>query len=588
MAVPIAMLARAAATGAGGSFPLDDAWIHLTYARTLAAGGGFRYFPGDLTTTGSTAPLFTLLEAIGFLVTHNEIVIGVTLGLAAHLVFLLALARWAGRRLGHAGWAAFVVALVAADGRFGILAASGMETSLFLAGVAVAFAAWTADDALVACIALGDAIWVRPEALVLAGVFAIDAALARRMPRRLPGGLAALAGLIATYLAFNRLTGSGWLPGTLAAKAAYYGDRTVQRFLVDDVAATFGGGWMLLIPFAAYGVWRTLRRSRDPQAPRAEIGWALALPLAYAIALRYSHRFNRYLVPALPAFAIAGAVGLRATLAAAGRVRIPARIAATAAVGLLLAAQALFFSSTLGDYATYSRYHSARHVRTGQWLEAHTPPDAVIATHDVGAIAFYSNRRIVDMAGLVTPEVIPHIRKPDYVPFLDSLFDHRGVSYLAVLEEWQPVDNEKPLFEADPQPQVMHVFAWEPGVTHLMDPGVRGLVAQAGGALRSGDTRGARDAVARALEADSGAASVWTLAGRVDQSAGQADQALPEFHRALALYPQSRDARLGLGLTLAMLARRKEALAQLDTLRIEDPDDPAIGALEDRIGGIDH
>jgi Gpi18-like mannosyltransferase len=253
MAVPVAMLLRAAATGAGGSLPIDDAWIHLTYARTLAAGGGFRYFPGDATTTGSTAPLFTLLEALGFLVTRNEIAIAVTLGLAAHLVFLLALARWAGRRLGHAGWTAFVVALVAADGRFGILAASGMETSLFLAGLAVAFAAWAADDALAAGLALGAATWVRPEALVLAGVFAIDAALARQLPRRVLAGLGACVALVAAYLAFNRLTGGALLPLSLAAKAAYYGDRPLARFLSDDVAATFGGGWLLLAPFAALG-----------------------------------------------------------------------------------------------------------------------------------------------------------------------------------------------------------------------------------------------------------------------------------------------------------------------------------------------
>src|SRR5882724_3720030 len=47
-------------------FPLDDSWIHLQFARNLAAGQGLSYNPGELV-TGSTAPLWTALLAILFL-----------------------------------------------------------------------------------------------------------------------------------------------------------------------------------------------------------------------------------------------------------------------------------------------------------------------------------------------------------------------------------------------------------------------------------------------------------------------------------------------------------------------------------------
>ena len=42
--------------------PLDDAWIHYQFARTLAQGDGFSYNPGE-PTPGSTAPLWTLMLA---------------------------------------------------------------------------------------------------------------------------------------------------------------------------------------------------------------------------------------------------------------------------------------------------------------------------------------------------------------------------------------------------------------------------------------------------------------------------------------------------------------------------------------------
>jgi len=69
--VPFVMLALARAPGWQISFPLDDAWIHLTFARNLARFGDWAYFPGDPVTTGSTSPLFTLLES-GRVPPHGE------------------------------------------------------------------------------------------------------------------------------------------------------------------------------------------------------------------------------------------------------------------------------------------------------------------------------------------------------------------------------------------------------------------------------------------------------------------------------------------------------------------------------------
>ena len=47
-------------------FPLDDSWIHLTYARNLAEHGEWAFRPGEQS-AGSTSPLWTALLSIGFL-----------------------------------------------------------------------------------------------------------------------------------------------------------------------------------------------------------------------------------------------------------------------------------------------------------------------------------------------------------------------------------------------------------------------------------------------------------------------------------------------------------------------------------------
>ena len=48
-------------------FPLDDSWIHLTYARNLAEHREWAFRLGERS-AGSTAPLWTVLLAIGFLI----------------------------------------------------------------------------------------------------------------------------------------------------------------------------------------------------------------------------------------------------------------------------------------------------------------------------------------------------------------------------------------------------------------------------------------------------------------------------------------------------------------------------------------
>ena len=49
----------------GIGFPLDDSWIHLTYARNLAVYGQWAFQLGH-PSAGSTAPLWTFLLALGF------------------------------------------------------------------------------------------------------------------------------------------------------------------------------------------------------------------------------------------------------------------------------------------------------------------------------------------------------------------------------------------------------------------------------------------------------------------------------------------------------------------------------------------
>lgn len=79
-------------------FPLDDAWIHQTYARNLAQYGHTNSLP-NISSAGPTAPLWTLLLALGYLL-HLPYLLWSNLLGGLSLLWL----GWSGMRLWQILW----------------------------------------------------------------------------------------------------------------------------------------------------------------------------------------------------------------------------------------------------------------------------------------------------------------------------------------------------------------------------------------------------------------------------------------------------------------------------------------------------
>src|SRR4051812_27049952 len=69
-------------------FPLDDAWIHLQFARNLGTGHGFSYNPG-IPVAGSTAPLWTAVLALPAALHLEPVASSKIVGLALTIVAAL-------------------------------------------------------------------------------------------------------------------------------------------------------------------------------------------------------------------------------------------------------------------------------------------------------------------------------------------------------------------------------------------------------------------------------------------------------------------------------------------------------------------
>ena len=450
----LSLLLNLAASRLGGftGFPLDDAWIHQTYARNLAALHQFAFVSGQ-PSAGSTSPLWTVLLALGYWL-HIEYHVwtytlgAALLGLNAWLAYRLVLALWPERSRA----ALLAGVFVALEWHMAWAAASGMETLLFSAlGLAVFVmapgrAAWLGLCVGVSVLARPDGLTLLPFAL--ARIFFAQPRGLRYSRSALPTTLKCLLGfgvVFLPYLAFNQwLAGSIW-PNTFYAKAAEYAvqrewplwERAILRCVPTGCEPGLGllpfvGAQVMLAPGLALAMWQPARARQWGALLPA--GGGAAFLAAYVIRLPVTYQHGRYLMPVIPILVALGVGGSSAWLRLQARqlwLRVASR-AWLAATGLLVV---VFWLNGAAAYARDVQIIETEMVATAHWVGQHTPAGALIAAHDIGALGYFGGRRLLDMAGLVSPEVIPFIRDEDR---LREWLTAAGAEYLVTFPGWYP------------------------------------------------------------------------------------------------------------------------------------------------------
>jgi hypothetical protein len=74
-------------------------------------------------------------------------------------------------------------------------------------------------------------------------------------------------------------------------------------------------------------------------------------------------------------------------------------------------------------------------VRTAQWVAATLPGRTLVAAHDIGALGYFAEVQLIDLAGLVSPEVIPFLGDDDR---LWAYVRERRAEYLITFPGWCP------------------------------------------------------------------------------------------------------------------------------------------------------
>jgi len=458
-------------------FPLDDSWIHLVFARSLAAGEGLAFQPGS-TVAATTAPLWTALLALAALLPLPLPVAAKLAGALAHVASVDATYRL-GRELGLAPWrAAFAGGLVLATDWLLWSSTAGMEVPLFvwlsLEGIRRHLVERQAEGAgraapPVSFLLIALAALARPEGLLLLPLALADrwlrfqregGALVVGRPRLAPPllglGVAALV-LAPVALAFFDASGSA-LPTTLAAKSSGPPRLLPElRFLRAVLGILFvSQPWVTL---AAAGGGIELARRLGGARDRGLLlpAWALGMPVASAMLSSGREilvgNFGRYFFPILPALALLAVLALepisfaRFRTLRLGRGRLPLGAVAALALWLLPAAR---LPGAVGLSLQARANIDDGDVALARWVAARVPPTATLAVCDIGAMRWINPHRIVDLAGIATPETRRYLvaaereRELPWPPALYEWIERQRPDYVVLFPHWFPLLEREP------------------------------------------------------------------------------------------------------------------------------------------------
>jgi hypothetical protein len=436
----------------GIGFPLDDSWIHQTYARNLALRGEWAFRPG-IPSAGSTSPLWSALLAIGFLIRLSPYIWTYLLG-GIELFLLASICDWSVRELigsyqPRLPWAGIFFAF---EWHLAWAAMSGMETllhGLIVTGVLIMLIT-KSSRYLTLGLLTGVAVWVRPDGLTLIGPVLMTIAFtqgnARERYRLVGRYLLGLGSLFVPYLLFNLLIGGTPMPNTFYAKQAEYASwqtipiivRLGQLFLQLLI-----GPSLVLIPGILAWIIKSIRQKL--WGSLFSFIWCAGYLILYISRLPlYQH--GRYIMPAMPILFLFGIL----SFAEFDNGKLFANyywVWQTVWRASLVMLTCGFVVIGAYSYGQDVELIQSEMVVTAKWVSTNLPKDSIIAAHDIGALGYFDQHKLLDLAGLISPEVIPIIRDE---PQLANYLNRRGANYLIAFPEFYPylTKNVPIIFEA--------------------------------------------------------------------------------------------------------------------------------------------
>lgn len=452
-------------------FSTEDSYITYRYAQNLVDGYGFVYNPGE-EFLGTTAPFYGLLLAFFGLLglpipSVGGILSAFSLGMSVILLYLLTLKK------GHP-WVGFLCGLFIFLNPW-FLQTFGSETYFQLLMIISAFYFYDQRKYVPATIFCVLTFLVRADGIIPASIIFLDYIIKNK---RFPVKEAILFIILCIpfflfcYFNFNTI-----LPNTLVVKQAQYASGLWNKFFpgifhfaglllkentlfYSFIPLLLTGGILILF---SQKVWLLIA------------SWAILHTLGYTL-LKVSF-YHWYTIPLIlllmliSAFSIQFIISvplffkenqikkwnfkifnqeIKISLAKFKEIGLPLKW--TYRILSLIIISSIFLALSGGLRAYHNTYSSfpfpklELYAKAGRWMSGTTPADASVAALEVGYLGYYSQRKIIDLVGLITPGVSTYLRKQDF-QWAVKTYEPDYFVYCDEFQSWLETITDQPWFE---------------------------------------------------------------------------------------------------------------------------------------------
>jgi len=446
--------------------PLDDTWIHFQFADNFTKGFFYQYNPGE-PTAGTTSPLYVIvLGAFSILIT-DFIISSVFLSAAFHLLSCIFIYKisilifksndsplkdFDSKKISPEFISLLVASLTVFTGRFTWASLSGMETTMvtFFCIVGVYHHIKNLQQnrfTIVPCLFIALATISRPEGFLLFGLYLIDVIINLLKNKNIKNNflklmLAILIFAIITlpYLIFSFKISGHFFPNTfrgLGGGLNFIPDfeylRIVTIYFFRDNFAV-GLLYLLSIIFYFSNLKKYFKELKDINLIFL---WIIFLPVIFSVLIPNWRHHVRYMIPLLPFINLA-AIYLFMIIINKERLMKNFFLKKKNALWIIPVISLAYFIVYAIALGKNTDNINDQQVKLARWVNENVGRNETIALNDIGAITFINKNRVIDIAGLVTPEML-HYRQyygKDNLDSVNYLLKKNNVSYIIIYDDW--------------------------------------------------------------------------------------------------------------------------------------------------------
>jgi len=284
----------------------------------------------------------------------------------------------------------------------------------------------------------------RPEGYLLSIIILLyDIFIHKKINLQLIIGIVIFLILVIPYPLFSKLYGGSFTPNTYAGQGGYL------RFLPDVNYLRIVGVYFFRDNLLSGILWLAgfvffifnIKKFRDLQKSGSIIFyWLFLLPIFSSVLIPNWRHHSRYTIPLIPFFAIAVIFTLNFLYNNYIKDKKFKFIKLKYLFYIILFLNLPYYFVYAVNIGLNTSNINDQQVKIAHWVKENVNSNSGLAINDIGAIGYFTDNKIIDMAGLVTPELFQY-RKLEIHEGLDSLqslFKRNNVEYVIIYDHWFP------------------------------------------------------------------------------------------------------------------------------------------------------